>query len=205
LSRTVLHAIVRRRAFLAATAALTTGCSSALGRSDPVRLDGPTVETDDGRTLYDFSRDGDHAVNLDVAVRPAARTDRSDRSDPPSRAQVVVSVGGQGEWTTTGLRLGLRAPAVPAAGERPARVFFEVSDPLAARCSTRTTGEGYAVVEADDLADAGLDASTLVLTFLLVPRSPSPDLSLRAATTHRSPDGTPAVAEVTDTVSLRPD
>jgi hypothetical protein len=188
---------MRRRAFLAVLAAGSAGCSSAFGSSDPPRLDGPTVETDDGTAYYNFSRDGEAAVNLDVSVRP------EDRTDPTAPARVVVSVGGQGEWTTTGVRLALRAPATLAAGQHPAQVFLDVSDPAAALFSTETADDGYTAVEAADL-DASAADSTLVLTFRLVPRSPAAALSLRAATTHRGPDDAPARVDFADTVSLRP-
>jgi hypothetical protein len=107
-------------------------------------------------------------------------------------------------WETTALRFALRAPADPGPADGTARVFLEVPDggpypPF----SLRVTEEGYAVVETDGLAEAGLGTSTLPLALVVVPREPVEPLSVRVTATVRSPEDIVAEASVADGLVMR--
>jgi hypothetical protein len=191
---------VNRRALLASAAgalALGAGCSS-LSPGGPESLSDPTVDrADEGVAFYDFDRDGDHVADVDVRVEAEGRT------DPTAPCGLVVEVTADDGWLTESIAFGVRAPAVPQAGEPPAELSLQVPDgPSYPEFSLWEDGDGYARVRTEGLADAGLGDGTLRLSATVQPLAPAEALSFDyRVRCRRGPLGT-VEAAFTDTLAM---
>jgi hypothetical protein len=174
---------VNRRALLASAAGalvLGAGCSS-LSPSGPESLGDPTVgRPDEGVRLYDFVREGAHLADVDVRVGGEGRT------EPTAPAGMVMEVTPYDGWLTESVAFGVRAPAVPGAGEPPAELSLQVPDgPAYPAFDLWRDEDGYARVRTEGLADAGLGDSTVGLSATVRPRAPAEALSLDYRVTCR--------------------
>lgn len=191
---------MNRRALLASAAgtlALGAGCSS-LSPSGPESLGDPTVErADEGTRLYDFGRDGTHVADVDV------RVEAEGRDDPTAPSGMVIEVTAYDGWLTESIAFGVRAPAVPEAGEPPAELSLQVPDgPSYPEFTLRRGENGYARVRTEGLADAGLGDGTVRLPATVQPLVPAETLSLDCRTTYRRGPLATVEATVTDTLSM---
>jgi hypothetical protein len=163
--------------------AALAGCSFG---ADPAPLEGPTVETDPGRRNYDFTRAGEAALDIDLAVGPRRSADDA--------AGVVLEVTPYNGLRTTRVRWAMRAP--PAASGAPrARVFATTTS--AGGVSVERGDGGETVIVAEDLS---LE-STLVARARVQPRDPTEAIAARA-TVRLEGDGGPYSTTVAETLSM---
>lgn len=188
----------RRRALQAfGTSALVvaSGCSSL--SSQPTSLGSPTVEKPEaGVRHYDFTHEGEHVANVDVAVRP--------RSTQPERATLALAVGPQADgWKSRRVQFTLRAPATGPPSES-ARFLLDVDTSASYPISLRVGDDGERVLELDGLTEAGLGDSTIPLELVLVSNTTVESLALDVETRWRSPDREQLDASFSDRLSVPP-
>ncbi len=188
---------MNRRSFLWTATAVAVGSAGCAGRfAGTESLGDPSVTNEEsGRAFYNFSRDGEPAVSVDVGIRPRER--------PTARGTVRVSVTPESALRTESIRLALRAPAVPEPGEQTARFFLELPDgPNYPPFSLHVDEDQYAVVAVDELTAADLGTGTIPLALAVVPTNPVRSLSIRCTTVSLGARGSRVVASLADELSM---
>ena len=103
-----------------------------------------------------------------------------------------------GDWRTEAIEVGLRAPAVPGAGEGAAVPEVPRYPPFRVWQDERE----YARLRTEGLIEADIGASTLRLSAVLDPRTPAEELSFASTTVHRAGRRTAAETSVVDRLPL---